>query len=451
VKIREISEKKISSTSKQTFMKKIILFTTGIILIMTACKKTDKQINTNPASEFTIASLKGWFNTQFSKSSEYQLNNGVTLKQPWWKAGRIYDMGAFKVAEMPLLINKRRVYVAENIGRSEAERVVASTIYKALFIKTPSGKIEARIAQFTPTYTYLSRKNFNLGNLSFKDYATEFKGTVLLYDFAGHFKKGYHLGDDGHIKNLTVNPPRNADGNITNNQPCTNLDPNCHYLMHIVYEYACSNGWNVNEGFNPDYCYITQVVSEECELLYCDGGPNDNMENCMASGMTSAQCFCALYGIGCGGDDSQECTQFQQQCEEAASMTIEPEKSSMPSAPTVKDTTIRWIVAAHAFGTWRIVAYTNVVYQGIVVNNVYKTHISHLKTVTQYEGSNAIIETTWTPTNITDNILVNDSPTAKTKSTVVGDIYHKCKSAPHPLCAWLKKHEGVSNELEMDF
>jgi hypothetical protein len=433
-------------------MKKIILFTTGIILLMNSCKKTDKQINTNPANDFTIASLKGWFNTQFSKSSEYQLNNGVTLKQPWWKAGRIYDMGSFKVAEMPLLINKRRVYVAENISRSEAERVVASTIYKALFIKTPSGKIEARIAQFTPTYAYLSRKNFNLGNLSFKDYATEFKGTVLLYDFAGHFKKGYYLGDDGRLKNLTVNPPRNnPDGNITNNQPCENLDPNCHYLMHTVYEYACSNGWNVNEGFNPDYCYITQIISQECELLYCDGGPNDNMENCMASGMTSAQCFCALYGIGCESDDAA-CQQFQAECTAEAAFTVTPESFTMPTSPTLRDTTIKWTVTAQAFNLWKIVANTRFLSNGYLQNNIYKTHIYEVKTTsTAYEGTNILVETTWTEGSKVDAILANDVPKAKTKSTVTGTLKQKIRETTVPFCDWVKTEESVSNSMEMEF
>jgi hypothetical protein len=165
--------------------------------------------------------------------------------------------------------------------------------------------------------------------------------------------------------------------------------------------------------------------------------------------------MCYYFNVCNGGDGDgggeYDCTSFSQECEDAAAVTSTPAGSNMPNSTFIKDTTIRWIVGEHALGTWRIVGNTNVVYDGYMVNNVYHTNISRLSTTTSYEGSNAVVITTWTPKTITDNILVNNSPNARTKTTVNGDLFHKCKNAPHPLCIWLREHENLVNFNELFF
>jgi hypothetical protein len=98
-----------------------------------------------------------------------------------------------------------------------------------------------------------------------------------------------------------------SNGNLCDN--AIQIEPNCYYTIHTVFDYQCSGGWNVNEGFNPDYCQITQIVSVECELQYCEDPGVDLIQECMNNGYTQAECMCQVYGLGCenlGGEEDDE-------------------------------------------------------------------------------------------------------------------------------------------------
>jgi hypothetical protein len=374
----------------------------------------------------------------------------------------VYNIGKYKVAEFPLFINKRRVFVTEQLADADARRVVAGTLYKALFVQSPNGKMEARIVQYTPTYAYLAGKHFDISHLSFQTYASEFKGDVMLYDYDNNMKTGWHLST-GKPKRVTLhtklvtdeeraNSATNSSGNLCDN--AIDIQPNCYYTIHTVFDYQCSGGWNPYEGFNPDYCQITQIVSVECELEYCEEEGVDLIQECMNQGYTQAECMCQVYGLGCeniGGYDEQACQQAQQQFNEATEMTINMENTSMPHSPSTKDTTIRWIVTEHSLNTWRVAANTHIVYKGYYVNNVYHTNVSTLNTTSFFEGSNALVNTTWTQTSVSDAILSNNAPVAETKSTVNGTLVHKYKNLPHPICQLFDQTVAVTNSRELEF
>jgi hypothetical protein len=285
-----------------------------LVLFTWNCRKTDKDAGA-PNGEFNTETVKAWFNSEFVNTAEYKngTRNGADLKMPDWKHGKVYNIGQYKVAEFPLFINKRRVYVPETLAETDAKRVVAGTLYKALFVQQPNGHIETRILQFTPTYNYLANKHFDISATSFKDYATSFKGDVMVFDYNNNLQKGWHLSN-GKPKSIELYTKLRPQGNArqSSSNLCDNaiqIEPNCYYTIHTVFDYQCSGGWNVNEGFNPDYCQITQIVSVECELQYCEDPGVDLIQECMNNGYTQAECMCQVYGVGCesiGGDDEVE-------------------------------------------------------------------------------------------------------------------------------------------------
>jgi hypothetical protein len=211
------------------------------------------------------------------------------------------------------------------LSEADNRRIIDNTKFEVLFIKVPGKPMEVRIIQFTPSFNYLQSKNFNLSNLSFKDYTKEFKGDFMMFDFDNNFKAGYHFANDGikTIKLQTKYPKRvnvknddqpglaasNSSSSENDGTICDNaieISPNCMYMVTTEYEIVCSNGWNPNEGFNPDFCRVV-IFYVYCELLYCDPPPpsDDPFENCINQGHTEAECVCSLYGIGCGGGEEE--------------------------------------------------------------------------------------------------------------------------------------------------
>lgn len=212
------------------------------------------------------------------------------------------------------------MYISETLSESDSRKIIDNTIFKVLFVKAPNKPMEVRIIQFTPTLNYLKNKNFDLSNLSFKDYTKEFKGDFMIFDFDNNFKKGYHFANDGikTIKLQTIFLNKNNTANVplldvtttSSSDLCDNsieIESNCWYNVHITYETICTGGWNLDEGFNPNYCHI-EIVSIYCELAYCDN--TIDFENCLNQGNTQEQCLCILYEIGCGesgGDENGQC------------------------------------------------------------------------------------------------------------------------------------------------
>lgn len=310
-------------------MKKALITVSLIILTVTiifvSCKKSENDGLIISGDKVFAEEAKNWFTNSFVNTYEYK--NGTAngnFKTPNWKYGKTYSIGNIKIAEFPLIAAKKKVYISEILTEAENRTVIANTKFKALFIKAPNKPMEVRIIQFTPTYNYLKSKNFDLSDLSFKDYTKDFKGDFMMFDFDNNFTKGYHFANEG-IKGITLktkfydktsgtqtsNYTASAAGDLCDNQ--TEIDPNCVYTVHTTYEVVCTNGWNVEEGFNPDYCHL-EIVSIICELAYCNEN-NPALEACMLNGATEAQCACTLYGIGCeNGGGGEECSGGGESC-----------------------------------------------------------------------------------------------------------------------------------------
>jgi hypothetical protein len=336
------------------------------LLVFVACRKNEKILDVE--KEFSIESVKEWYNAKFVNTTEYTngtIGSGIK-KMPNWKMGEVYTIGDVKIAEFPLLIDKRKVYVSEKLSEANAKRVVEHTRYKVIFVQAPNKKIQVRIVQFTPTFDYLQSKNFNLSKLSFKDYQKDFKGDIMLFDFDNNFKNGYHFSNEKlkviHLKTKFPNQ------NVNSRQPfCDNgvtLDPNCHYTIHTVFEIICTNGWNIAEGFHPNYCSIGQIISIECELQYCDPPPNEDQDltDCMASGSTQADCMCSLYGLGCGddGDDDETCNAstviqtIQSNLQDCSTESFDTKSTENTIDPEKKGMLIHWLIGWSGVYTFRV-------------------------------------------------------------------------------------------------
>ena len=199
------------------------------------------------------------------------------------------------------------MYITESLSDADKLRVAEDTKLKALFIKVPGKPIEVRIVQFTPSFNYLKSKNFNLSTLSFQDYMKDFKGNFMMFDFANNLIVGYQYTNDA-VKTLKFNPKSvgNNGEALSTEDGCDDVDPNCTYQMTTTYEIICDAGYNIDEGFNPNYCTM-RVLDFSCVLIRCD--TDDDLQNCINEGNTMENCLCNLYGIcdgGGGGDDPPE-------------------------------------------------------------------------------------------------------------------------------------------------
>lgn len=319
-------------------MRKIFISLTTSFFIITilflSCKKNETTYS--PENEAFIEQTKNWFNSSFVNTEEYK--NGTTngnFKKPNWNLGIIYYIGKTQVAEFPLITGRKKVYISETLSESDSRKIIDNTIFKVLFVKAPNKPMEVRIIQFTPTLNYLKSKNFDLSNLSFKDYTKDFKGDFMIFDFDNNFKKGYHFANDGIKtiklqtkflnKNNTANVPLLDVTTTSSSDLCDNsieLESNCWYIVHTTYETICTGGWNLDEGFNPNYCHI-EIVSISCELAYCDN--TIDFENCLNQGNTQEQCLCTLYGIGCGesgGDENGQCNMTVAEAQDILSVVV---------------------------------------------------------------------------------------------------------------------------------
>jgi uncharacterized protein YcfL len=420
-------KKTIYFNLKVTKMKKLFIPLSLIataLLIFVACRKNEKILDVE--KEFSVESVKEWYNTTFIKTPEYiqgTTGSGVR-KAPSWTMGEVYNIGDVKIAEFPLLIDKRKVYISEQLTEANAKRVVEHTRYKVIFVQSPNKKIQVRIVQFTPTFDYLQSKNFNLSKLSFKDYQKDFKGDIMLFDFDNNFKNGYHFSNEKTkiIKLKTKFPNQN-----TSNRDliCTNgvtITPGCHYIVHTVYTFSCSNGWSAGEGFNPDYCTIGQVLSADCELQYCDP-PNDNGDdqdliNCINSGSTQVQCLCSLYSLGCDGDDGEEVDEESQNIFNTYSASQEGTSVSSSSEDLGNDN-IRLTISWNVFESlnWQIETSYRFTWNKSFGN---KTCFDFVKYPSFYSGTPFPVEITWTE-------IINDIPWATENNTPHPTVWHQVK------------------------
>lgn len=276
----------------------------------------------------------------------------------------------------------------------------------------------------------------------------------MMFDFDGNFKVGYHIDSSGKKRiKLNLDPitekismqeggvgiSQASDGLCDNN---IGIEPGCTYNVSTTYEITCTNRWNPYEGYNPAYCSIV-VVWIECELLYCSGG--GPLDDCIESG--SGDCMCIVYGIcgsGDGGCTVENCdpnavsdqeAEFNNYVQHTSSATnINASISSPQTDPIIGNVT--WTVVSGAIANWRVEAITDFKYyhkryvNTNPVQYIDEFDLFHFNTFSSYYiGSNNLITTTWTQTNVSsatkDVVFNNNSADCYGIATVIGTLEHK--------------------------
>jgi hypothetical protein len=342
---------------KQSHMKKLLLILTAIFcfasIIFFGCTKIN-EFDTPATSNFA-AEARAWFTTSFVNTAEYKqgTSNGE-IKVANWNYGKVYKIGNMDVAEFPLSANKKKVYITEKLSDADARRVVDATNFKVLFVKSPSKGIEVRIIEFIPTFEYLKAKNFNINDISFKDYQKEFKGDFLMFDYRNELLKGYRFTNKS-FKTLSFNNQvvqseiakvSNGRGNVSTESTqnlCDNLpepNPNCSYDIVTIYEIECNGHWTPEEGYNPLYCTLN-VISINCYEKECNNnGGDDPLGDCIAAGGTPEGCLCSVYGIGCGGGNGGGGTGGGSQPTGCQLLTAEEVQAALDGAMRSQDNTL---------------------------------------------------------------------------------------------------------------
>jgi hypothetical protein len=283
-----------------------------------------------------------------------------------------------------------------------------------------------------------------------------------LYDYDNNMKTGWHLGA-GKPKGITLHTKlvtdeeraasaTNSSGNLCDN--AIDIQPNCYYNIHTVFEYQCSGGWNVNEGFNPDYCQITQLVSVECELAYCVDPAVDLVQECLDQGYTQAECMCQVYGLGCDQlpEENQDAAIIEEHnnAKNADFERVFNLDFTCGNSASVLTDHYTWIVAKNLLGMWDVSANSRWAHT-VTAGNINLTEFVVVTTALNTYVVLLLNDVIWTQGNINNNsINNNNTPNPKGKQIVTGTIRFKSK-IPTQLFGFLDTTESAQGTLNVSF
>ena len=268
----------------------------------------------------------------------------------------------------------------------------------------------------------------------------------------GEILSGYIIQNRPLDKNLTTDLKKGTLQNISEGKAVqddcviTVLSICDRYLYESSYKNGKLNSTAVMK--KSDYAGLTASTATQCidwflvtTYYYADGTTYQTSEyvgttcnNCAIGDPMNESLLCddgSGYG-GSSGGNQESINSFYSYIQK----TVMPESfTASPAAqPGQNSGIITWTVVSGAFGSWKVEAKTKYTYDRTryflsTGGFIDEFDLSEYNTFTSYyTGTNYLVETTWTPTVMTDFVSNNKSPNAKGKSYVAGILHHKLKS-----------------------
>ncbi len=284
--------------------------------IINGCKKSDAPLATT--EESNVGAAKEWWYGTFRKSAAYSEidrtspfappEGNSTKKYPDWERAISYSVGRLEIVELPL------VYVTNSVllpgmqklnNTPEGARIAGSAIHRLMLIKKADGTMVVRIVTLVPSPEYAKQYNYDISHISLKGLPSDFSGYQMIGGWDESQKNIIKITNGKPEKKIEIIiakelAKRKASNNFTAREVCDMV-----WVPHMVWVcVVVSSGDAVadQERCHEQGYWVEQGGDYE---LQCHDEPDE--DPCL--GMSSEECMCQLYGIGCGGggDDEDDC------------------------------------------------------------------------------------------------------------------------------------------------
>lgn len=291
--------------------------TLALVFAIQACRKTDWKYN-KQNNLFDVKAAKEWWYGNFRKTSDYRAvdfsslfapdaNNGdvATRKYPSWKRGISYTIGNLQVAELPLIYNSPvSIFPGSGLlSKEEKIRIAKASLSKLLLFKKSTGSIVVRTVTLVPSPAYAKQKNYDITSNTLQNPNHDFNGWLIIKDWKETLISYWQIENGKRVKKLVIEKkqiqPKQSGGKevITEQEVCVPA------MVERTGRLCVGEVINADEPGEPDECTDWYDYSYWDLEFRCDdiGGPgeDDPMEVCMSMGLSTEQCTCIWYGLGC--------------------------------------------------------------------------------------------------------------------------------------------------------
>lgn len=268
-----------------------------MLLVIIGCNKMFQ----NKPKGFQSDQAKEYYYGVFKRSQQY-LNGALQGERlPDWSKGRAYTIGNMEFVEFPLIQEKKKVSVPNNLSADDKIKVINASLSRIAFIKLQDGRVKVRLLQYVPTAEYLKRSNYDISHNYFKEIDDQFSGKIEVSNWERKPIKGYQF-KNGSVektfikrKALDANTPIEVALHSTGlNSTGCQVEVTTDYVVDCVYTYQgdvlisveCGEpevvGITVSEGDCENTCISEDGPSEEClcnEMMLCDEDTENNEDD----------------------------------------------------------------------------------------------------------------------------------------------------------------------------
>ena len=315
------------------------------MVVLVACNKigADPNLATNKLLPQNVADLKGWFENNFAKTTNFSktvksygatntaaaktkfanvteasvLEDAHVVKWPIWRMATNHLIGNINFTEVPVSVeNEIFKMIAPKINDTEKNAIRAGRQNRVIFNQNSKGGYNKKIISLLPSYNYLKTHNFDISNISFFDLKkNKFEGQVIIKNWNEKILKYLSYDDKGKVTKITIKNKM---------QPASNLRLDCNWEFVGITFVPHPTCIRIGDESGPcgslplDLWDCTNDYENVCLEVPDDG---DGSVDCDLE-PDPAACLCATYNIGCGdggGDDGDleddnACAQQLQQC-----------------------------------------------------------------------------------------------------------------------------------------
>ncbi|RZK10541.1 MAG: hypothetical protein EOO46_10380 [Flavobacterium sp.] len=436
-----------------------------IIAMTVSCQKlerTSHEINMGPEDGFNAATAKEWYYGVFKKSPAWSNSQLHGKKLPDWKNSIYKRIGNIEIVEFPLLAGKKEILIpsTENLSPTNKKRVADVALTKISFIKKANGQTAVRELVYIPSFQYMQNQNYDISETSMLGSLNDFTGQIVIRNWEGKVLSIKLVKDGKIFRSLRLN--KNNKSQIIDGQIVAKTGAYCdgaNDLWQCVVNIICDV--TIYSDGVEEWGNCREEMTDECWPVYCE----EDVSPC--EGLTSEECACQLYGVGCDNEEGDgQCDQnklneasqdFDNYTNIAAISPIEESGSTTNPGNDPITGSFSWTVIKASIAGWEIRSNCDFKYwHTIWMTTDY--HIEHNYDLFDfksgngfYVGSNNFITSTYTTTTPTTNqVFNNNTPNTLGISHVRGVIKHVSNLAIRfPKCdpITLTKEDPVDNEL----
>jgi hypothetical protein len=249
-------------------MKKKLLFLVAALSIIYSCKKTFLDDGDKLEDEFSIRSVKQYYDNL--ESSKPKISNTSTADKKinlFWTKAYQSKYGLTDYIEVPIITTNAKIvlynFPLDSVKFKPDLSVVERSIQRMVFYKDQLGKINLTILTYTPDREYLIRRKGEVHLNSIKKMQKNFSGYMEYRNLDGKLICILRIKGGKVIRKYII-----KDTSIVPKNTASIFATVCSEYCNPIYEKQCSyTGETDSEGFAVILCQNVQV-GESCST-YC--------------------------------------------------------------------------------------------------------------------------------------------------------------------------------------